>query len=322
MKRAVIGIDIGGTKIAAHISDGTLWSVAALKRPTPAESQPGALIGIEHDTSAHDEALRRGSTALLDALIQVCRDLMAQSAAHDVQIVAVGIGSAGQIDPNEGVVVDANENLVGWKGTPVAITLQTALGLPVYVENDVRTMILAETTLGAGCTYRNVLGIAIGTGIGGAIVLDGRIWHGAHYSAGEIGYLYAAPGQTIEDLYAGPAIARRYCRDHAPDQSLTLVEIANRAHAGHLMCADAIQTAAAELGAMLAPVFGLIDPEAVVIGGGVPEIGDLWWKPFTDAIRACRLMSVQQMPVLRAELGADAGRIGAARLAAQKVGLL
>ncbi|MCU0513488.1 MAG: ROK family protein [Anaerolineae bacterium] len=322
LKPAVIGIDTGGTKLAAHISDGTLWSAAALTRPTPAAAQPAALAGLQPGTAAHTAALEQGRAALLAALSDIGRALLAEAAALGVQIVAVGVGSAGQIDPVAGCVVDANENLVGWKGTPVAAALRAALGVPVYVENDVRAMLLAETTLGAAHEYAHVLGVAIGTGIGGALVLHGRIWHGAHYSAGEIGYVQAAPGHSIEDLYAGPAIARRYCQQHAPQADFTLVEIARRAHAGDATCAAAIASAAADLGAVLAPVFGLIDPQAVVIGGGVPAVGGLWWQPFTAAIRAARLKNVQQLPILPARLGPDAGRIGAARLAAQKAGLL
>lgn len=316
MKQAVIGIDIGGTKIAAHISDGTLASQFERTIAVPAPAKPSALAGIEHNSPEHQAALLRGREAMLHTIVELCRALINEAQQAHITILAVGIGSTGQVNPHLGMVVDANPNIVGWTGTKIAESIHDALQIPVYVENDVRVMALAETTLGAGKDYEHVLCITVGTGIGGALVLNKHLWHGANFSAGEIGYVYAGNGETIETLYAGPSIARRYNQQHNTDYSLR--DIANLAHDGDETCIFAIRDAAENLGKYFAPIIGLIDPQAVVIGGGVPDIGDLWWQAFRQAIRRFYLKSVQETPLLLAELGNRAGMIGASVLAMQK----
>lgn len=294
MRSAVIGLDIGGTKIAAHISDGSAWSVHPLTRPTP-----------------------QGPHNLLQALIELCQTLQRRAHADHITLQAVGIGSAGQIDSQRGVVLDANENIPGWQGVAIAQPLRQALGLPVFVDNDVRVMALAESALGAGRAYRHLLCITVGTGIGGAIVIDGQVWHGAHFLAGEIGYLRAATGLSIEESYAGPAIERRYAQIQG--EALDLRQIAERARRGDSAAQDILQRAASDLGEHLAPALTLLDPEALIVGGGVPESGPLWWEAFTGAIGRFRLASVRSLPILRAQWGAQAGMLGAALLAQRRL---
>ena len=317
MKQAgVIGLDIGGTKIAAHISDGTLWSVGEVTRPTPPESKPEAL----HQATDKAQAKQAGREALLNTIIAVCRDLLAEAEKQQISIHAIGIGTAGQVDPDKGIVVDANENLVGWKGTPIAETVGQALGLPVVVDNDVRVMALAECTLGAGKDFQHVLCLTVGTGIGGAIVLNGKLWHGAHFGAGEIGYIKVDAEHSIEEVTSGPALERLYQEATDAIEPVSLREIVQRAQQGDAIARNVIVQAGAErLGTFLAPVLAFLDPEAVVVGGGISEIGNLWWQPFIAALRRFKLLSVQHMPILKAQLGNRAGMIGAAILAMQHV---
>ncbi|MGJ3239230.1 MAG: ROK family protein [Anaerolineae bacterium] len=317
MKQAVIGVDIGGTKIAGHISVGSLSVLHDAILPSPQEAKPEALAGIAEDHPDYPAMLACGRNAIMQTVITLCRDLQAYAHGQGYAIVAVGVGTAGQVNPQTGVILDANPNIVGWVDTPLGATLRDALDLPIYIENDVRTMALAETALGAGYGYAHVLCITVGTGIGGAIVLNGQLWHGAHFSAGEIGYTYAAAGETIETLYSGVGIAHQYNQMHHTHYDLR--KIASLAHQGDQTCIDVIAQSANRLGQCLAPIIGLIDPQVVVIGGGVPTIGDLWWQPFTDAISAFTLKSVQETPILPAKLGNRAGMIGAGVLAIQKV---
>lgn len=293
----VLGIDIGGSKIALGTYDSQRGLFDRLEMRTPAEAQPFSARSPEE-----------GRETLLKAIITQCR---AQIATHP-GIRAIGIGTAGQVDTDNGVIVDANENLVGWKGTPLAETLRDALNLPIFVDNDVRTMALAEYHLGAARGYDHVLCLTVGTGIGGAIILNGELWRGAHFSAGEIGYIFGgltADGrpQTIEERYGGAGLERTLGE--------SLRAIAQRAHIGDPQAAETIAQAAQALGERLAPVIAFLDPQVVVVGGGIPQIGPLWRDALMNAIHEFRLRSVQQMPILYAALGPDAGLIGAALLA-------
>ncbi|MDX2162197.1 MAG: ROK family protein [bacterium] len=326
----MIGIDIGGTKTAAALLDAALVDAAAFgahalahlavqTNPTPPAAKPAALDGLLPGTPAYERALTDGRAALLDAVIGLCRALHALATQRGDVVRGIGIGSAGQIDPVNGQVIDANLNLVGWKGTPLAAAVRAATGLPALVDNDVRVMALAESSVGAARSFAHVLAITVGTGIGGALILNGRVWHGAHFSAGEIGYLYGKGGAPIESLYAGPAIERRFALAYPDYGALSLPQIAQRAADGDRTCADWIAAAARDLGESLVPALVLTDPEALVVGGGVPEIGALWWDAFTNAIHESPLRAVQHLPILPAALGSHAGVIGAGLLALQSL---
>lgn len=302
-----LGIDIGGTKMAARILNGdTLTTLAEHTIPTPAAAKPQVLTGAV-DT---DSALRAGRAALLDSIVALCDAIDIH--IHNVQ--RIGIGTAGQVDTDTGTILDASDNLIGWNGTPLAALLSERVGLPVFVDNDVRVMALAELKLGAAKPYQHVLCITVGTGIGGAIVINGKLWRGANFSAGEIGYIFGgmhdSRPHTIEQLYGGAAIERI-----AFGGASTLRELLAR---GDADAQRVVQDAAHALGVRLAPVFAFVDPQAVIIGGGVAEIGPLWWDAFAAGVRSFELVSVQQMPLLPAALGSAAGAIGAALLALER----
>lgn len=299
----VIGVDIGGTKIAAHLSDGTDWQDSPLEIRCPATE---------------------GGAAILAAVIELCRGLVAHADEAGDRLRAVGVGSAGQIDAERGVVIDANPNLRDWRGADIAGTLRAALGLPVYVDNDVRTMALAERDLGAARPYADCLFVAVGTGIGGAILRDGELYHGLHYAGGEIGYLlggHDADGtpRTVESLASGPALEREYQRLAAGASSdparLPLHEIAGLASAGDAVARAVIEAGARRLADVLAPVLVLLDPAALIVGGGVPQIGDLWWRPLTETIRAHPMRVLSKIDIMPAHLGASAVLFGASCLA-------
>lgn len=309
----VIGIDIGGTKVAGLLCDHNYEPLIEHVIPTPDAVKPASLMHTERHQA---EAV--GRTALLNAVIDLCRRLQREAEHQNRSIDAIGVGSAGQIDPQTGIVLDANDNLLGWRGTPLGSTLEQTFGVPVAVENDVRAMAVAECHLGAGKLYESVLCLTIGTGIGGALVLQKRLWHGAHFTAGEFGYLAASPTQTIEQLASGPALERQYQDAVHSKESVFLPAIAQRALQGDETAQIIIQTGAQQLGRVLAPVIAFIDPQAVIIGGGLVEMDDLWWQPFIQTIKQFALRSVQLTPVLKAALGHRAGMIGAAILAVQK----
>jgi glucokinase len=303
--KEVIGIDIGGTKIAGGClrMDGEgfiLDEVRLVDTPT-------------------------GPEAIMRAVIELCRDLYAAYPAAE----AVGIGAAGQIDVERGLVHHAVETIPGWTGMPIREQVQQRIDLPVAVDNDVNVMALAEMHFGAGRDYRHMLFLTVGTGIGGAVVLDGKLWRGTHWNAGELGHILVdwhgervctcgAHGH-LEAYAAGPAMATQYSRRSGLNTVLDLREISQRAQAGDAIAQAAIQQGATILGLALAGLVNILDPEAVIIGGGVPGLGDIWWTPLREAFGTAVFPHLQTVPLLLALLGEQATMIGAARLACDRI---
>lgn len=241
IKRAVIGVDIGGTKITAHICNQNYETLLEKTVLCPAQD---------------------GASTILKTVINVCHDLI--QAAKDMTIVGIGIGAAGQIHPDEGIVLDANDNLKGWKGTHIKADIEAALGIPVFVDNDVRTMALAEATSGAGIGYQHLLCITVGTGIGGAIILNGELWHGATHSAGEFGYILYTSDTPIEAVASGPAMEHFYSEKTKSETKLSLFEIVQRARTGDRLALESIAFGATALGKVLAPILLFLNPQAVM----------------------------------------------------------
>lgn len=298
MLPVAIGVDVGGTKIAAQLADKSGWHSATITLPTPA---------------------RAGADAVLMAITTICEQMQQQAAQLQREVIGVGIGSAGLVDAAQGRVIHA-ANIAGWSDVPVAERLSANLHLPVYVDNDVRTMAIAENAFGAGKGCEHILFVAIGTGIGGAIVQHGKLWHGAHFSAGEIGYLIAAwdengQPQSLEHCAAGPALEQQYQQRTQSAERLTLRQIAELAGNGDTVAQEVIQRGAIRTGQVLAASLCLLDPALLIIGGGVPQIGALWWQPFEAALRASPLTIIRETPVAKAKLGTQAQIMGAALLA-------
>lgn len=288
----VIGLDIGGSKTLAGLvrRDG---EIERRERITTAPSPPAILAGAR---------------ALCDRLID----------AAEAPVSGVGIGSAGIIDTEAGTVVFANENLPGWSGTRLA-DLEIGAGLPIIVENDVRALAYGEAAIGAGRAYDSLLCVTVGTGIGGALIMNGAVWHGAGFSAGEIGYLvvgWRGEAPLILDQFAsGPAIERAYQAAARADTRLSLREISRLATAGDATAIDVIAKKARQLGLILSGCVATINPAALIVGGGVPQIGALWWDALEAGFRETLPPPVAATPLLPATLGVDAVMLGAALLA-------
>ncbi|MGH2390350.1 MAG: ROK family protein, partial [Chloroflexota bacterium] len=250
----VIGIDVGGTKIAGAIVTARGDLCYSLQEPTRAWEGPETLM-------------RR-----LIAMAAQLRD-------RRPDVAAIGVASAGQIDPELGTVVYANRNLPGWTGMPIAARLHGALSLPVSVDNDVRALALAEAHWGAGMGSGVLLVAALGTGIGGAIVLDGRLFRGAGNSAGELGHIpVTASGPRcgcgnrgcLEAYAGGPRIAAAYTRV-TRGEPCDLRAVAAAARNGDDRAVAVFAQAGRMLGRGLAGLANTLDPDRLVIGGGVAE---------------------------------------------------
>jgi glucokinase len=323
-----IGIDIGGTKVAGGVVDPH-GRVLALTRA---------------DTPASDVTRTRG------VIIDMIREL---SAVHPV--VAVGIGAAGWIDASLDMIRFAPH--LAWRDEPLRDQVAAAVDLPVVVENDANAAAWAEFRFGAAREPTRASGgagspvddsmllVAIGTGIGGGLVIGGRLVRGAHGFAGEPGHQVAVPGGLpcscgrrgcLEQYASGEALVR-FARSGAavqPDAAATLLELAGggdqitgplvttAARAGDKVARDAFDQVGRWLGIGLADLVQVLDPQLLVIGGGVAEAGELLLAPARESYRQAlgERGRLPAAPVRAARLGNVAGVVGAADLARGTIG--
>ncbi|GAB2737388.1 ROK family protein [Salinifilum aidingensis] len=293
-----IGVDIGGTKIAAGLVEPPGKVVRSVRAATPTA----------------------GGQAVLDTAATLIGDLAAGGG-----ISGVGVGAPGIIDPVEGVVSSATDTVPGWAGVAVRAGLQRRTGLPAAVDNDVRVMALGEAAAGAGRDRAEALHLSVGTGIGGALLRNGRLVRGGHGSAGEVAHvLVPARGRIpcgcgrrdhLEAVVAGPAIAADYAARCGAADVPGLPEVASRMRAGDEDARTAITSAATLLGRCLAGMATAFDLDAVILGGGAAQIGAEFLHPLSNALRAEVRPPGRAIPVHPAQLGTDAPIIGAALLA-------
>lgn len=297
----VIGVDLGGTKVAAARvgADGALGEV--FRAPSCAGDGPAAVM-------------------------RAIASVVTLAAAGE-PIAGIGIGTAGAVDPGRGCVVSSTSVFADWAGYPILDGLRAELSLgadvPMTVCNDVDAHALGETWLGAGRGRAAALMVAVGTGVGGAVVLGETLRAGAHHVAGEIAHVPARgaehlmcpcgrPGH-LEAMASGPGIHRHYLSlggDPSVPDTRALVTLAK---AGDALAKRAINEGAACLGRVVAGLVTVLDPDVVIIGGGVPQAGAVWWHPFEDACRAELIDVLQNIPLLPAELGENAAILGAAK---------
>ena len=286
----VLGIDLGATntKLVVLTPDDTI----EVLEPFPTGGEAGA-------------------DAVLERLISRAREIIVE---HEV--TAVGVGTPGLFEPETGVVVIFT-NLPGqWVGVPLLDILRDGLELPVTLINDARAFTLAEGTLGAGRGARVMAGLTLGTGIGGGLLIDGELFHGATGSAGEISH------QTVDPDGDMCGCGNRGCAEAAA-RADTLTKSAGRETVadvyvgyaeGDPACVAAVDKAAASLGRALANVVTVFGPEAIVIGGGPAMHGG---EAVVDPIRRATYSNITLVPhekvrVVTAALGSEAGAIGAA----------
>ncbi|MFI6272452.1 ROK family protein [Micromonospora zamorensis] len=298
---AVAALDIGGTKTAAALVTRQGEVVHRATAPTPG---------------------RAGSTAILDTAADLVDRLRAR--ATGTRVRAVGVGSAGVIDHRTGLVLSATDALAGWAGTDLRRRLRELLDLPVAVINDVHAHALGETRHGVAAGHQTTLFLAVGTGIGASFVVDGTVLAGAHSAAGHAGHQpspYAGQlpctcgGQGhLEAIASGPGLAQEYARRTGQPVD-DLRSVAARAADGDATAREVVLLGGAAVGSAVGGLVNMLDPAAVVIGGGVAGLGDLWWQALREAVRRETLPSLVDVPVLASTLGSDAPLLGAASLA-------
>ncbi|WP_329019247.1 ROK family glucokinase [Micromonospora rifamycinica] len=311
-----IGVDVGGTKVAGGVVDDTGRVLVQARRDTPADD-----VGKTRD---------------------VIIELVTQLAAGH-QVDAVGIGAAGWIDASRSTVLFAPN--LAWRDEPLRDYVSTATGLPVIVENDGNVAAWAEFRHGAAREADDsMVMFTIGTGVGGGIVLGGELVRGAHGIAAELGHMLTVPDGhqcgcgrlgCIEQYASGSALVRfaRAGARQEPQRATALLDLAGgdaeaitgpmvttAAQAGDPISAEAFAQIGRWLGTSLADMAQILDPQVLVVGGGVVDAGDLLLGPtrrsFTDALAQRSRLPVAE--IRPAELGNSAGVIGAADLARRR----
>ena len=311
-----IGVDIGGTKVAGGVVDESGTVLARARIETPA-----------HDAEAAE-----------DAIVSVVEQLRGD---HDIE--AVGLGAAGFVDASRSSVYFA-PNLPDWHNEPVRDDVSRRVGLPVVVENDANAAAWGENRFGAGRDETHLVCVTIGTGIGGGIIVDDELYRGRFGIGGEIGHMQmVADGRLCgcgqrgcwEQYASGNALVRE-ARERAAEnrgaaatllrmgdgtpEMITGKHVTEAARQGDEVALAAFATLGGWLGQGLADLAAVLDPGRFVLGGGVSEAGELVLTPTRDAFQ--RLLTGRQVrpvaDVVLAELGNDAGLVGAADLARRR----
>jgi len=308
----VIGVDLGGTNLKAGLVEGSLAVRARVER---------VIAGL-------------GREELLDALADAVAQLRESA---EVEVEAVGLGIAGLIDSDSGVVASSTHLPIA--GVAIAEVLSERVGLAVLADNDANVALLAEVRDGAAAGEHVALIVALGTGVGGAIAFDGEIYRGAHGAAGEFGHIVISPDGPacgpgcrsrgcLEAFVGGSALARDACaaaeRDPAGALGQALADgrvidgplVTELALGGDATALAVLTTLGQWLGIGLLSLANVFDPDVIVVGGGVSAAGDLILEPARRVLaeRAPTLIS-KHVEVRPARFGARAGMLGAAILA-------
>lgn len=316
-----IGIDVGGTKTLATVGhpDGT--SIATTVRPTPGHENPEQVVAVMAEAA-------RATAA------------MASVALSDVR--AVSVAAAGGVNVREGTIV-YSPHLSTMSNTPVSSMLGNALELPVFIGNDANLAAIAEHRYGAGKGVKDLLFITLSTGIGGAIIIGGNLFTGSTGFAGEVGHMtvdalgpYGAsttPG-AWESLCSGSALARiaserlaagerssmTSCINYTDPGGLKAEDVFTAYKAGDALGKSIIERAVLYLGTGLASLVNLLNPETIIIGGGLSNEWDTYVTPAVTLMRSRSFAGAGQLArVVPPALGAEAGALGAIAFASDSL---
>jgi glucokinase len=270
-----------------------------------------------------------------EALIRAMAERIARLRARHPGIASVGVGVPGLVDHDRGFV-HVLTNVPGWIRIPLREILSGQTGLPVTVENDANAMTYAEWRYGAGRGMKNVVGITLGTGVGGGMVLDGKMYRGSGFSAGEIGQMSIDYGgvsghygnlgaleKYVGNLQIAEHAQRRYAQAgrHKELANCAPKDIAAAAQAGDEVARQIWEEVAGWLGTALASIAWLLNPDAFVIGGGVAQAGRLLFEPLEHRVQSMLSEVVWgALKILPAKFNNEAGIIGNAALAADACG--
>ncbi len=312
--KAAIGVDIGGGSVKCGL---VTESGKVLKRVT-FPTNPGA-----------------GRERLLQDLEMHVRALRNDASHKRVQVMGIGVGAPGPIDVERGFVY-IFPNIPGWKNTPLKKILEKRLKLKAYVDNDANAMALGEAYFGAGRGIQNAIFLTLGTGVGGGILVNGKLFHGTTFSAAEIGHLVinedgpkcGCGNRGCIETYVGS----QYFVDHVRTQlsrnpksilhkwlkngeQLSPLLVSRAARAKDALSQAVWIRTADHLATALAGLINILNPEAIILGGGIAQNGELLFAPLRKSLKKKAFpIAADSVKVIPAELGVEAGLVGSAAL--------
>jgi glucokinase len=310
MSKLIIGIDVGGTKQTAALADTDGNIIKQLRRPT-------------------DRA--GGAAAGLQSIQELIRSLLDEAARRGAEVIRLGVGFGGPVDYPTGTVL-LSHHVDGWENQPLKRILEDAFRRPVVVDNDCNAGALGEWRFGAGRGVEDLVYINIGTGIGGGVIAGGRLVRGCRNGAGEIGHSVIDPHGPVctcgkrgclEALCSGPYIALR-AREKVKTSNASTTLTANctseevfaAAAQGDALAQQIVAETATYLAHAIGNAVSLLNPQRVILGGGVSAVGDVLLNPVRERVfDYCLPFYSRALQIVPAQLGYDAGVRGAVALA-------
>lgn len=314
--KPAVGIDLGGTNMQIGVVGSDMKMLGQAKKKTKAAD---------------------GAAAVLDRLVEGVHEALAAAKLTIKDVSCVGIGAPGAVDPGTGIVLEAVN--LRWKNYPLAEVMTKRFGIPVFLDNDVNVAVWGEHQLGSGKGSRNMLGVWVGTGIGGGLVLNGELYYGHFMTAGEIGHVIALPinppgHRSLEHNCSRTAVVDQIVRLVKANRKSKITElcegnyddikskmVAKAYELGDEVVTEVIDHAAELLGIEIAGVVTLLSLERVVLGGGLTEaVG----RPFVEKVeRAVKHFAFpercKQVKIVASQLEDTAGIFGAAILASNRL---
>ena len=316
----ILGVDLGGSKILTAVI-----------------SSQGKMLSRDHSVTP----ARKGHEAVIQSILESAHRALEQANVDISALTAIGIGAPGISNPETGILF-TSPNLPGWQDVPLRDIMQERLGKKTFLINDANAAALGEFYFGAARGVHNFIYITLSTGIGGGIVIDGKIYSGAIGAAGEVGHMTIDDDGPIcncgnrgcwETLASGTALAREARHRIMEGVRTSILEYAgsdvekvtaevihSAAQQGDSLARELIARTGYYVGVGLANLINIFNPELIVIGGGLSNIGDMLLKPaFKVAGERAYKQAFQAVRFVSAELGRDSGVLGAAAFALQEM---
>ncbi len=319
----IVGVDLGGTNVRAAVIDINGNIIGQGRRPSLAMEEPETSIG---------------------QIILSIHDAINVSKVAKEKIKGIGMGIPGRHNSKEGIVMWSPNFRNMWKGVQVITPVKDEFGIPVYMGNDANVAALGEFRYGAARDVNSMVMMTLGTGIGGGIILDGKLWTGVNEAGGEVGQQVINPngmkcgcgnlgdleGETRRDSIIERAVRKIFLgrktilTDMVPPKyyDLTPAMIADAANKGDEVALEVMEETGYFVGLGVSNLICILNPDMVVIGGGISQAGEVLWGPIMRSVRANAITDALEVcSVVPAQLGDDAGVMGGAVLALQELGL-